>query len=119
MCPKLKPFWRIAVSTDGLDRLKVDAMSQENTTSALAAKFPKRGEGKLRLNESIVFANDRPFVLIGGMNVIEDRDQLLRVADHFVSVTQRLRIPLSSRPVSTRPTVPRCIRFAGRGWNAD
>lgn len=93
MRPKLKPFWRIAVSTDGLDRLKVDAMSQKNTTSALAAKFPKRGEGKLRLNESIVFANDRPFVLIGGMNVIEDRDQLLRVVDHFVSVTQRLRIP--------------------------
>lgn len=52
-----------------------------------------RGDAKLRLNESIAFANDRPFVLIGGMNVIEDRDQLLRVADHFVGVTDRLRIP--------------------------
>ena len=31
----------------------------------------------IRLNDAIIFANDRPFVLIGGMNVIEDRDLLL------------------------------------------
>lgn len=47
----------------------------------------------VRLNETIVFANDRPFTLIGGMNVIEDRDTLMRVAEHFVTVTQALRIP--------------------------
>ena len=47
----------------------------------------------VRLNETITFANDRPFVLIGGMNVIEGRDMLMRVAEHFVAVTQRLGIP--------------------------
>jgi len=47
----------------------------------------------VRLNEAMVIANDRPFTLIGGMNVIEDRDTLMRVAEHFVRVTQALRIP--------------------------
>lgn len=47
----------------------------------------------IRLTDTITFANDRPFVLIGGMNVIEDRETLLEVADHFVAVTQALGIP--------------------------
>jgi 2-dehydro-3-deoxyphosphooctonate aldolase (KDO 8-P synthase) len=45
------------------------------------------------LNDTITFANDRPFVLIGGMNVIEDRDIIMEVAAHFVAVTQALGIP--------------------------
>jgi len=47
----------------------------------------------IRLTDTITFANDRPFVLIGGMNVIEGRDVLLEVADHFVAVTRALGIP--------------------------
>lgn len=57
-------------------------MSQENSTGP-----------SVRLGETIIFGNDRPFTLIGGMNVIEDRDSLMRVAEHFVEVTQALRIP--------------------------
>jgi 2-dehydro-3-deoxyphosphooctonate aldolase (KDO 8-P synthase) len=45
------------------------------------------------LNDTITFANDRPFVLIGGMNVIEGRDIIMDVAAHFVAVTQALDIP--------------------------
>src|SRR5690606_25184326 len=45
------------------------------------------------LQSGITFANDRPFVSIGGMNVIEDRDIVLEVARHFVEVTGRLGIP--------------------------
>jgi 2-dehydro-3-deoxyphosphooctonate aldolase (KDO 8-P synthase) len=45
------------------------------------------------LDDTIAFANDRPFVLIGGMNVIEGRDALLGVAEHFVAVTRELGIP--------------------------
>lgn len=41
----------------------------------------------------ITFANDRPLVLVGGMNVIEDRDTLFAVAAHMVEVTARLGIP--------------------------
>ncbi|WP_449290021.1 3-deoxy-8-phosphooctulonate synthase [Novosphingobium bradum] len=48
---------------------------------------------EVRLDEAITFANDRPFVLIGGMNVIEDEALLLDVAAQFVEVTARLGIP--------------------------
>ena len=42
---------------------------------------------------TLVFANDAPFVLIGGMNVIEGEDVLDEVAAHFVAVTRALGIP--------------------------
>lgn len=38
-------------------------------------------------------ANDRPFVLLGGMNVLESRDMAMRIAEHYVEVTQKLGIP--------------------------
>lgn len=47
----------------------------------------------IRLANGVTFANDRPFVLVGGMNVIEGRDILLDTAAHFVDVTARLGIP--------------------------
>ena len=47
----------------------------------------------VKVGENIHFANDAPFVLIGGMNVIEDEETVLRVADRFASVTAELGIP--------------------------
>ncbi|MGB4778359.1 MAG: 3-deoxy-8-phosphooctulonate synthase [Microbacterium sp.] len=38
-------------------------------------------------------ANDAPFVLFGGINVIEDRDSTLRTAEKYREVTDRLGIP--------------------------
>lgn len=38
-------------------------------------------------------ANERPFTLFGGMNVLESRDMALRVCEHYVRVTEKLRIP--------------------------
>lgn len=38
-------------------------------------------------------ANDKPFVLFGGMNVLESRDLAMRIAEHYKEVTQRLGIP--------------------------
>jgi 2-dehydro-3-deoxyphosphooctonate aldolase (KDO 8-P synthase) len=43
--------------------------------------------------DKVVFANDRPFVLIGGMNVIEDSDTVFKVAERFVEATSALGIP--------------------------
>ena len=43
--------------------------------------------------DGITFANERPFVLIGGMNVIESEDIAVEVAAKFVDVTSRLGIP--------------------------
>lgn len=37
--------------------------------------------------------NSAPFVLLGGVNVLESRDFALRVAEHYVEVCQRLGIP--------------------------
>jgi len=38
-------------------------------------------------------ANDQPFVLFGGMNVLESRDLAMRIAEYYVEVTQKLNIP--------------------------
>jgi 2-dehydro-3-deoxyphosphooctonate aldolase (KDO 8-P synthase) len=45
------------------------------------------------LENGISFANDQPFVLIGGMNVIEDEERVMEVARRFVEVTGELGIP--------------------------
>jgi 2-dehydro-3-deoxyphosphooctonate aldolase (KDO 8-P synthase) len=41
----------------------------------------------------ISFANTSPFVLLGGVNVLESRDFALNVAQHYVEVCARLGIP--------------------------
>lgn len=41
----------------------------------------------------IDIANDKPFVLFGGMNVLESRDLAMTIAEHYVEVTQKLDIP--------------------------
>jgi len=38
-------------------------------------------------------ANDKPFVLFGGMNVLESRDLAMKIAETYVEVTQKLNIP--------------------------
>lgn len=42
----------------------------------------------------LMVANDRPFTLFGGINVLESRDQTLAVAEHYKTVCARLDIPL-------------------------
>ncbi len=41
----------------------------------------------------IEVANHKPFVLFGGMNVLESRDLAMRIAEHYVEVTGKLGIP--------------------------
>ncbi|PKI16932.1 3-deoxy-8-phosphooctulonate synthase [Colwellia sp. 12G3] len=43
--------------------------------------------------KGIEVANDQPFVLFGGMNVLESRDLAMKIAEHYVEVTQKLGIP--------------------------
>ena len=38
-------------------------------------------------------ANDRPFTLFGGMNVLESRDLAMQVAESYVRVCEKLGIP--------------------------
>ncbi|MGH8492622.1 MAG: 3-deoxy-8-phosphooctulonate synthase [Moraxellaceae bacterium] len=41
----------------------------------------------------IEIGNDKPFVLFGGMNVLESRDMAMKVCEEYVRVTERLKIP--------------------------
>lgn len=41
----------------------------------------------------IPVANDKPFVLFGGINVLESRDLAMRACEHYVKVTEKLGIP--------------------------
>ena len=43
--------------------------------------------------DSITVANERPFTLFGGINVLEDLDSTLRACDHYVRVSEKLGIP--------------------------
>jgi 2-dehydro-3-deoxyphosphooctonate aldolase (KDO 8-P synthase) len=42
---------------------------------------------------NIEVGNNKPFVLFAGMNVLESRDLAMQVCEHFVKLTDRLRIP--------------------------
>ncbi|MBB3104471.1 3-deoxy-8-phosphooctulonate synthase [Azomonas macrocytogenes] len=42
---------------------------------------------------SIELANDRPFALFGGINVLESRDLALKACEYYVKVTEKLGIP--------------------------
>src|SRR5690554_1247765 len=52
-----------------------------------------RGPIHLELNGQVTFGNDLPFVLIGGMNVLESAELAEQVAAHYVEVCSRLGIP--------------------------
>lgn len=43
--------------------------------------------------QDIPVANDKPFVLFGGMNVLESRDLAMEICEHYVKVTEKLGIP--------------------------
>lgn len=46
----------------------------------------------IQLND-IPISNDNPFVLLGGMNVLESRDLAMRMVEKYVEITNRLGIP--------------------------
>lgn len=70
------------------------------------------------LNETITFANHRPFVLIGGMNVIEGRDIVMEVAAHFVQVTRDLGIPFIFKASFDKANRSSVHSFRGPGMEA-
>jgi 2-dehydro-3-deoxyphosphooctonate aldolase (KDO 8-P synthase) len=53
----------------------------------------KKMEQKIVNIGDIKVANDRPFVLFGGMNVLESRDLAMRICEEYVTVTDKLGIP--------------------------
>lgn len=47
----------------------------------------------IQITDTITVANDLPFVLFGGLNVLEDLDSTLYAAEAFKKVTDKLKIP--------------------------
>ena len=66
---------------------------------------------------NITFANDRPFALLGGVNVLEDLDFALRCAGHYKQVCERLRIPLVFKASYDKANRSSIHSFRGPGLN--
>jgi 2-dehydro-3-deoxyphosphooctonate aldolase (KDO 8-P synthase) len=47
----------------------------------------------INIGKNIELANDKPFVLFGGMNVLESRDLAMQIAEYYKEVTTKLGIP--------------------------
>ena len=65
----------------------------------------------------ITFANDQPFVLLGGVNVLEDLDFSLRCAAHYKDVCERLGIPLVFKASYDKANRSSIHSFRGPGLN--
>jgi 2-dehydro-3-deoxyphosphooctonate aldolase (KDO 8-P synthase) len=53
----------------------------------------KTNQSDIQVRDDIRVSNDGPFVLFGGMNVLESRDLAFEIAAHYKEVTARLDIP--------------------------
>lgn len=67
------------------------------------------------IGSGIEFGNERPFVLIGGMNVIEDEDVVLKVAGRFVEVTRSLGVPFVFKASFDKANRSSIASFRGPG----
>lgn len=47
----------------------------------------------IKIGSEVELANDKPFVLFGGMNVLESRDLAMKIAEYYKEVTTKLGIP--------------------------
>jgi 2-dehydro-3-deoxyphosphooctonate aldolase (KDO 8-P synthase) len=47
----------------------------------------------VQVGSDIVFANDKPFVLVGGLNVLENLDITLKAVEVYKTITDKLGIP--------------------------
>lgn len=67
---------------------------------------------------NIKVANNQPFVLFGGMNVLESRDLAMKVAEHFTEVTQTLGIPFVFKASFDKANRSSVNSYRGPGMDA-
>ena len=65
----------------------------------------------------IRFANDAPFVLIGGVNVLESQEFALEVASHYKTICQNLGIPLVFKASYDKANRSSIHSYRGPGLN--
>lgn len=68
--------------------------------------------------KDIAVGNDKPFVLFGGINVLESRDLAMRAAEHYVTVTQKLNIPYVFKASFDKANRSSVHSFRGPGMDA-
>lgn len=69
-------------------------MNNSQSTAKTESKFKFEVQMKeISISESVVFGNDKPFVLIGGLNVLESKDLALKTAELFMKETEKRNIP--------------------------
>ncbi|AKC60513.1 3-deoxy-8-phosphooctulonate synthase [Blochmannia endosymbiont of Camponotus (Colobopsis) obliquus] len=59
--------------------------------------------------------NNLPFVLFGGMNVLESRDLAMTVCEHYVKTTQKLGIPYVFKASFDKANRSSCYSYRGPG----
>lgn len=67
---------------------------------------------------NIRMGNELPFVLFGGMNVLESRDMAMQVCEHYVKVTQKLGIPYVFKASFDKANRSSITSFRGPGMEA-
>lgn len=68
--------------------------------------------------KTIEVANHLPFVLFGGMNILESRDLALQIAEHYVKVTESLGIPYVFKASFDKANRSSIHSFRGPGLDA-
>lgn len=72
----------------------------------------------VRITDNIIVANDKPFVLFAGMNVLESRDLAFDVAGAFKEVTDALSIPYVFKASFDKANRTSVHSFRGPGLEA-
>lgn len=67
----------------------------------------------------IQIGNDLPFVLFGGMNVLESRDLAMQVCEEYVRVTEKLGIPYVFKASFDKANRSSIHSFRGRAWKRE
>ncbi len=68
----------------------------------------------IQLND-IEIANDRPFVLFGGMNVLESKELAFEIAENYVEICQKLNIPYVFKASFDKANRSSLTSFRGHG----
>jgi 2-dehydro-3-deoxyphosphooctonate aldolase (KDO 8-P synthase) len=66
----------------------------------------------------IAIANDKPFVLFGGMNVLESRDMAMQVAEAYAEATGKLGIPYVFKASFDKANRSSVFSYRGPGMDA-
>ncbi len=71
-------------------------------------------QSTIQLND-IEIANDKPFVLFGGMNVLESKELAFEIAESYVEICQKLNIPYVFKASFDKANRSSLTSFRGHG----